>query len=310
MEALTSNQTPRSPACSRGFSLVELLVVISIAAILLALSVPSVRGLLLQGQVASASTALSAAADSARRLAKDRAVQVGFPEEARFAGVAMVVTPTGEIRMTVNEPDAREDLSSAGVPTGEYLTEGDPDKRYSGFRDIEDLDYIALTAGVDLYGIDRDASGNLIYLPAPFAIRFSPSGRIVIGSLQSWTVGGSAGSGATKFTPEETKDRLVVYRKFDDNTGTRTYDKPVAPITAGHRTNLFNPLAGAYAPKTWSPTWSQASERFDLPFGILEAVGAVRIVLEGEDPIAPASGHTDLIFGRYSGTPTRIQNLR
>ena len=300
---------PHCHTRSRGFSLVELLVVISIAAILLALSVPSVRGLLLQGQISSNSTAISAAADTARRLAKSRAVQVGYPEGAQYQGVAMVVTPSNEIRMVVSEPDARQ--SALGLSAPRFLSSStQPSQRWSGFADIEDFDYIPLTEGADIYGIDYDEdAGGMIFLPPPFAVRFDPQGRLVVSSITS--LGSDTSGPNSEVAPwilrhAETQDRLVVYSRYDNGTSGQPYetsnndrDKALGGI--------FDPRTTPYAPENWTPTWSPTAERFDLPFGVLEAVGAVRIVQPGESPVNPESDYTDLIFSRYSGSPTRIQ---
>ena len=303
------SRSTRRRCIARAFSLVEVLVVISIASIILALSVPSVRGLLLQGQVASNSTALAAAADTARRLAKSQAVQPGFPEAARYEGVAMIVTPSGQIRMAVNDPGGREEPGTAGVAP--YLAQDNPADRWSGFRDIEELDYITLTAGSDIYGIDYDGNfGGNLFLPPPFAIRFDGQGQLVVGSVTSLT-GREDGQGSAdnpfKLHHGQTQERLVVYLRYDNED-----DPEDDPRYVTKETRLsnpaFDPRQPGYDPSEFEPTWSPVYERFNLPFGVLEAVGAVRIVSAGDNPRAPENAFTDLIFSRYSGSPTRIQS--
>ena len=302
---------PRTQTRAAGFSLVELLVVISIAAILLALSVPSVRGLLLQGQVSSNSTALSAAADTARRLAKSHATQPGFPETARYEGVAMIVTPTGEIRLAVNEPGGREKSTAATKP--QYLASDNIRNRWSGFRDIEEFDYITLTEGSDVYGIDYDAdAGGNLFLPPPFAIRFDAQGQLVVSSVTSLTNREDhlpTPNDPSTLKHNQTQERLVVYLRYDNADDP---DDPIRYETGEDRLSdpRFDPREPAYDPAGWEPTWSGVYERFDLPFGVLEAVGAVRVVREGDDPRNPQDDFTDLIFSRYSGSPTRILSSR
>ena len=289
---------PHQRTRGHGFSLVELLVVISIAAIVLALSVPSVRGLLLQGQVAGAATTLSAAADSARRHAQSRAYETGFPEGAQYGGVAAIVTPDHQIRLAIH--DLQASFTVAGPPVRRiYFESRSPQDRYAGFRDIEDLDYINFSEGVDVYGIDYQVNAppnGRVFLPPPFAIRFDASGRLVIGSRDSHT--------STSDALQAGRHRLVLYRDFDNDNvaGVDTYDR------GEDRTPEFEPGNAVYDPQSFTPTYDNDPdyERTDLPFGLLEAVGAVRVVLAGEDPVAPASGFTDVVFSRYSGASTRI----
>ena len=320
---------------SRAFSLVELLVVISIATIILALSVPSVRGLLLQGQVASASTTIAAAADTARRLAKSEAVQVAFPEGARYQGVAMIFAPSGEIRLAVHEPAASDLRNNGVVRSVDFLQDETAADRYAGFTDIERLDYIPLTEGVDVYGIDYvpvargAAPSNRIFLPRPFAVRFNGDGRLVVSSVESWDAPGPLQAAPFfELDPRDTRERLVVYDNAYNrglgyeppgasNKNTRGgVPEPTPPNLADgwfdprSPNYAFDPTTGNYAPDRWQASYNAAAERHDLPFSVLEAVGAIRIVQEGEDPNDPESAHTDIVLSRYSGSPAKIQSLR
>lgn len=65
----------RAP-CSRGFTLVELMIVVVVAAILLAVAVPSFRTLVVRNNVESLQTAMARALNTARSEAASRNVRV------------------------------------------------------------------------------------------------------------------------------------------------------------------------------------------------------------------------------------------
>ena len=259
-----------------GFTLIELLVVLAVMAAVLALSYPMVGNMLESNRISAASNAISLASETSRRLAISKEYGVGIPVTARYDGVAMIITPSGEVRIAENDLTAEDS-------GGAFLEEKIP--VWNGFRDVEGFDYVELPAGADVYGINRDG-GTLRFMPPPFAVRYDETGRLITGS----------DTGAA--TPASV-DRLVFYDHDHDGD----YEHESIGDFGGYDSD---PAGASYWKNTPAPAWDTTEEKYLLPFGTFVSVPGVRIVQAGEDPENPVTNYIDLFFSRYSGTPSVI----
>lgn len=196
--------TPRS----RAFSLIELLVTISIIAAMVGLSFPLIGAMRDAGRVASATNTVSVAVDAARFLAvTENGFSIGtLPggQTGTYDGTAIVFTPSGECRLVVNEQQA---YSTGGTS----LEVGYTGVTRNGYIDVEGRDYIIMPSGSAVAGMRRtgsaaDVSGLTFYAP-PFAMAFDENGKLVAKST-SGTVDGNVyynSDGAANFNVGSTR---------------------------------------------------------------------------------------------------------
>jgi len=160
------NNSARAP---RGFTLVELLVVIGVLVLLLTVAAPNLKGLLDSEQVANGINAVTRAVAEARANAPlAPPMRTGF-----YSGTAIIATPQGELRI-VRHVDSSSLADGSGT-LGSFLS------TRTGFEDIPGVNYIKLPKGVGLVGITRGGSGSgeLQLLAPPFAMRFNPRGMML-----------------------------------------------------------------------------------------------------------------------------------
>jgi len=173
----TAAQRPRYRA---GFSLMELLVVISIIAIIMAISFPFINALRNGSRIEAGLNTVGVASDVARqwvgpsRWATDFSTAGGGG--ASYSGTAVIFCPTREARITINDRAAN---SAAGLL--ELLV---PAK--NGYADKKALEYISLPGGTGLAGIWRDPAnpGNYRLLAPPFALAYDEDGHLSFGDAE------------------------------------------------------------------------------------------------------------------------------
>ena len=167
---------------STAFTLIELLVVMSIIAIMGAITIPAMTYLTKSGKVEAGMNAISVAAASTRAYA-GRDLQHKFrdvdnddangEQEGTYSGVAMIFTPANEIRIVENVAEAKDG-------SGNYLELNASPSR-SGYADLEGRDYISIPSGSGVLGIVRNGPNDddIKLLAPPFAVRFNEHGQLI-----------------------------------------------------------------------------------------------------------------------------------
>ncbi len=282
----------------RAFSIVELLVVISIIGILVAITFPTINAMRRSGTLAAGTNTISVAADGARLAAtrpitflKDDFAPAGDRVTGEYSGAAVIITPGDEIRFIENYEEARNGAGSylevnnqGGVGTPWY---------YNGFIDMTDRDYITIPFNVGYAGIARpNAATGDGFIPPPFALRFDAQGRLIPGLTGSGSVVYDANNNG-QFTTSTAR--------------TGTYD----PDNWDWRRNSSMSKGG-------SSSNIEGYDRYELPFERIECVVGVIVFEEQEFRAAGGWGMTQaelktwfdsngtpVLFNRYSGTVTR-----
>lgn len=169
-----------------AFTLIEMLITLSIIAVLAAITIPMIGaiGRMSQGQAGEAaiSTAVSAARILNHRL-KPNALYATLPDgsdgfEGQFEGTAVLFTPDKSVRFLVHNISAAD----RAMPTllSHYLAYPPGLSNYPlGYKDIDDLNDLTLPASSNIVGVLPDRSGDRYVLP-PFAIRFDRNGNLAL----------------------------------------------------------------------------------------------------------------------------------
>lgn len=168
---------PTHRRSTQGFSIIELMVAVSIIALIIGISFPFISAMTSSGRVEAGLNVSGMAADVARQWvqaeswADDGIANGTNPTGESYSGTAAIYCPTGEIRIVKNDRSARA--------TGGGFLEG-PGSNTNGYRDLSQVDYIRIPDGAGVAGIYRDATGVRFIAP-PFAIAFNELGQLNYG---------------------------------------------------------------------------------------------------------------------------------
>ena len=278
---------PSANTTRAAFTLIEMLVVISIITIVLVLSFPMIGAMKRDSSASSGVNTISVAIPSARRYATS---DITFPNDLDlttpgnqagvYSGAAALFTPAGEIRLVSQKNTAN---AWSDFPTGSPLLErhgpgindlqngtGLPTQELNGFRDLE-IDYLRLPSDTGVAGINRvsglrtpmnraGAGAPPLLLPPPFAVWFNQNGYLV-----------STGWDLINGVPN---DYQFVYYDgnydgFYSTQGNRAPRDDVSPYNPDN----FNPDSGDFDPNNWDA----AAEKYILPFEKIESVVGVYV---------------------------------
>lgn len=239
-----------------GFSLVELLVVISIMVLLMSVALPAMNRLMAGTKVEGAASSVASAASTARAYA---GLKPSTPM-GKYYGAAVVFTPANEMRIARHRYDAVDG-------NGRLLTLSDR----GGYADMEDEPYVNLPDGVGVVGIARAFGVNTDEPPAllapPFTIRFDRNGILTPGQ---------AGS-----TRDDAQSRIVFYDHDNDgdyqinSSRPNNYDPDEWDPEVVGKTN-YNWFADN---RNWGD--GRYEEKYLLPFGRLDSVVGVIVYDKG-----------------------------
>lgn len=265
-----------SKADEAGFTLVELLVVISVISILLAVTVPFLSKMVETTNLSMARDLISANVGATRVYAtknkfflKDLRPTVPGDQNSEtladgYSGAAVIFTPQGELRVVENDEDSRDS-------SGDYLeiptTGGLPAR--NGYKDVDTIDYVRLPAKIGVFGIYRKEA-ELWLIPPPFAISFDQNGALVL---------------RRKRTHDKQKTEGWVY--YDGDGSGRIDAGSAAKARDNTGGSSYNPMA--YSSQQ-SPRLTDG--RFELPLEKIEPVMAVIVYLES-DFVAAGFSNTD-----------------
>jgi len=280
-----------------GFSLIEMLVVVSIIAIVMALSFPMIGAMRRDSSVSAGINTIAVAGASIRRYATE---DISFPGDllpdnpaipatlgsqgGLYSGAAAIFTPAGEIRLTKNDagatsldysPPVLQLLERHGPRFGDPQGANTPSRELNGFEDIP-IDYILLPSDTGVVGINRVSGGNIpfadpttrppLLLPPPFAIWFDQNGYMV---ATGWDPN-------LLPAPGQPNDYQFVYYDGEYDNDINVDD--TTPNSDRNSVNNYNP--DEYNPNHAdfiSTHWDDDEEKYKLPFDKLEAVVGVYV---------------------------------
>ena len=162
---------PNSQAKRSGFTLAELLVVITVIVLLFTVVAPNFSAMISSGIEDSAVSVISAATATARVYAtRTQSFSAGS-----YQGAALLFTPSGEVRIVRHVENAVD-----GNGTVRLVDKSPP---HAGFEDLPGEDFFNLPEAVGVVGVTRGgsnvAAGELYIMPPPFAIRFNSDGTLI-----------------------------------------------------------------------------------------------------------------------------------
>ncbi|MEM7624662.1 MAG: prepilin-type N-terminal cleavage/methylation domain-containing protein [Planctomycetota bacterium] len=302
--------TPRlfQPARRRdaGFSLIELLVVISIATLLIGVSFPFLRQMVRSSSETLAADNLSNAVAAARAFStryKPFTDQLPNGKSAEddgdgYSGAAVIVTPANELRIVENFERATDSSNNRlELPSGTQFIR-------NGYAHIEGVDDLRVPGRAVVLGIRRRGNNEVELLPPPFAISFNRRGGMVVRD---------AASGGLTATNKRS-DGFVYYDgdgdgRFEINRGRDNPDHPT----------IANPVLSDFSRGTAPRIDNNAADRLSfappnmegrrvIPYERLEPVIGVVIFVPDNVPsnvVADNANSTLSLSGPYD--PDRFE---
>ena len=191
----------RRGTCRRGFTLIEMLVVVSIIVFLMAITFPVIGTLQRGGRVETGLNTVSLAGSVARTWSTaslpqvDQILDPPNTEPGHYSGTAAIFCPTGEVRIVINYQLATRNGSSPTSPSFSNSLEFNHQNGYRDYRIANggrrDVDYIAIPQGTGIAGIHRFGQGaaDVELLAPPFAIAFDETGALMQGHRDPSTSG-------------------------------------------------------------------------------------------------------------------------
>jgi len=286
---------PTHRTTRRAFSLIEMLVVVAIAAIVLALTFPMIGAMQRDSSASNGVNTITVAIPSVRRYATDN---IAFPNDVDpsvigdqpglYSGAAAIFTPAGEIRLTRNIPD----MNSPDFPDPPFFLERRgpqlldiqagsslPKRELNGFEDIP-IDYLLLPSDTGVAGINRVSGGNNgkpftadpteppLLLPPPFAVWFNQSGYLV---ATGWDIFASPSPGQANHY------EFVFYHGDLDRHNIRLLGAgSFRGMVPNYDPDKFNPNAGNFDRNNYYAS-PGGEGKYKLPFDIIEAVVGVYV---------------------------------
>lgn len=223
----------------RGFTLIELMVVVSIIALLLGFSVPLVFKLDEMSRDRSGVNTFGVAVTAARAYATRRIADVDSIPQAEYSGAAVLVTPMNQLRIIADlQVDEAE---KAGWSA------------YGYDNQTSRMEAITLPRGVGVVGIVRVDAANVKLIPPPFVIRFNRHGQLM----------------AEDRTADTNSDiqRNVVYFKVGSAPTVKGATRP-----ADYDPTSWDPDVSI---SSISGRWNQAATDWNLPYEAMESVVGV-----------------------------------
>lgn len=292
-----------------GFSLIELLVAMSIIALLAGLSFPVLRSVLqntavntAEGQVNNAISAARVYATRYKPFVTARnvggSVRTAQDHGDGYSGALVVFTNDNTLRIFENDENAYDPSQST-----EWLELMVPPR--NGYTPVPEIEDLRFTGRVVALGLVRTGPGpfDVQLVPPPFAIRFDRNGTLSQGLNDS--VPGSLLSPRTAVDWDRVvyvspTGEIETVGSGDNEIVTTRYD-----IRDDRDQNKFD--AGEHG---LEGTSRMPDGRVQLPFGILETVSGVVLVQPDE---VPGEVNIPASFTSYSGpnpSPTNFSRDR
>jgi prepilin-type N-terminal cleavage/methylation domain-containing protein len=234
----------------RGFTLAELLIVITVIVLLFTIAIPSMKTMLKSGGVEAASTIIGSATATVRAYS-GRPTAFTYGD---YQGTAMIFTPANEIRFTINDENTVD--GSGNRLISKYPTEG-------GYVDIAGQAYINMPSNLGVVGITRGGTTAILQLfTPPFAIRFNSQGEMIARSATT--------SGASQY------DGNVYY---DGNGDGKCVESKTR--NSFYASGASSPAA-TYDPLEWDPTGVKYPAKNDATTNAGIATGVATTSYEGK----------------------------
>ena len=214
---------PHNNARRGGFTLAELLVVITVIVLLFTVVAPNFSKMISAGIEDSAVSVISAATATSRVYAtRTQSFSAGS-----YQGAGLLFTPSGEVRVVRH-------AESAVDGGGTRLVDKSPP--LAGYEDLPGEDFFSLPEAVGIVGITRGGSagsGAEYLMPPPFAVRFNSDGTLI-----------------SRRTAKGDPSNMAMYYDGDINNQHVLSNKR----TSSYNANLYDPRSEEYVSTNYHTT--------------------------------------------------------